>query len=96
MSQKLNVSSPQENAHDTFESKGLDKIKTLIDTGNREDFSSSLELISLKDIILDKDPIKDRAEAFYKVPESECDGIHDLSEEQAFILKRTKLQFNGK
>ena len=56
--------------------------------------STSLELFSLKDIILEKEPKRDNHELFFKLPDEP--NYDENSMETALVLRRTRLQFKGK
>ena len=55
---------------------------------------TSLELLSLKDIILEKEPMRDCHELFFKLPDKPNYDEHSM--ETALVLRRTRLQFKGK
>ena len=56
--------------------------------------NDSLELLSLKDIILEKEPISDCHELFFKLPDGPDSDLNSM--EKALVLRRTRLCFKGK
>ena len=73
-----------------------DKFKRMIDVNLSfpNETNPSLELISLRDVILDKNPVIDRQEPYFKLPDELNED--ENSTQTALVLKRTRLLFNGK
>ena len=55
---------------------------------------TSLELLSLKDIILEKEPMSDCHELFFKLSDGPDSDLNSM--EKALVLRRTRLYFKGK
>ena len=72
------------------------KMKNLINLSHQisNETNNSLELFSLKDIILDRDPQICGQEPFFMLSDEPDEDLN--SSDTALILKRTKLRFNGK
>ena len=87
---------PESNQRQPNFEKHLNKLKKLIeiDTSMTNECNDSLELFSLKDIILDKDPKKRGNELFFKLPDEP--KFDEESVETALVLRRTTLLFKGK
>ena len=65
-----------------------------IDNSMSNKSDNSLELFSLKDIILDKDPVKRENEFFFMLPDEP--KFDEDSAETALVLRRTTIQFKDK